>query len=50
MMTDGKSDNGWGPDMDVPEHEGTFEGFVTATKYSTIALVVLMALMAIFLL
>jgi len=34
---------------DYPAHEQTYEAFLTMTKYATISLVVLMALMAYFL-
>ena len=37
------------PAMDYPEHERTYQGFVTFTKISLIAIVVLLALMAYFL-
>jgi hypothetical protein len=34
---------------DYPAHEQTYEAFLKLTKYSTVTLVVLLALMAIFL-
>ena len=37
------------PAMDYPEHTRTYQGFVAFTKYSLIALVILLALMAYFL-
>lgn len=49
-MTDVKPDSVWGAEMDKAEHEQTFEGFVAATKYGTIACVVILVLMAVFLL
>ena len=38
------------PAMDYPEHERTYSMFVNLTKYGTIALIILMIGMAIFLL
>ncbi len=49
-MSEGKSDNVWGADMDVAEHERTFDGFVAFTKYGIIGCTVLLILMAVFLL
>ncbi len=37
------------PAMDYPEHERTYENFLKLFKWSTIALAILMALMALFL-
>lgn len=37
------------PVMDYPEHERTYDNFLTLFKWGTIALIVLMALMALFL-
>lgn len=34
---------------DYAAHEATYEGFLALTKYSTIAIIVILALMAIFL-
>ncbi len=48
-MTDEKLESAWKPEMDAQAHESGYEGFVAFTKYSTIGLVVLMILMAIFL-
>jgi|GEM_PF-3135455 len=50
MMTDGNTQNDWRPEMDEAEHEGTYEGFVAFTKYSVIAMTVLLILGAVFLL
>ena len=41
--------SGGHPAMDYAEHNRTYQGFVAFTKYSIIALVVLLALMAYFL-
>ena len=35
--------------MDYPAHEQTYEGFLTLTKYGTLAVIAILALMAIFL-
>ena len=35
--------------MDYPAHEQTYEGFLVMTKYGTISVIVILALMAIFL-
>ncbi len=35
--------------MDYPAHEQTYEGFLVMTKYGTIAVIAIVALMAIFL-
>jgi aa3 type cytochrome c oxidase subunit IV len=35
--------------MDYPAHEATYEGFIKLVKYGTIAVVIIVALMAIFL-
>lgn len=35
--------------MDYPAHEQTYEGFLTMTKYSTLSIIAILALMAIFL-
>ncbi len=35
--------------MDYPAHEQTYEAFLTMTKWGTISIIVLLALMAIFL-
>lgn len=40
----------WSEDMDTQEHLQTYSGFLTATKYGTIAVVVILVLMAITLL
>ena len=37
------------PAMDYPEHERTYANFIKLFKWSTISLVILMALMALFL-
>lgn len=37
------------PDMDYAEHERTYALFIAMTKWGTISMVVLMALMALFL-
>lgn len=36
--------------MDYPEHEGTYELFISMSKYGTIAVIAILILMAIFLL
>jgi hypothetical protein len=38
------------PAMDYPEHERTYENFIRLFKWSTLALIVVLILMAIFLL
>ena len=35
--------------MDYPAHEATYEGFIKLVKYGTAAVVIILALMAIFL-
>ena len=35
--------------MDYPAHEQTYEGFLKLTKYGTLAVIAILALMAIFL-
>jgi len=35
--------------MDYPAHEATYEGFIKLVKYGTAAVVIIVALMAIFL-
>ena len=35
--------------MDYPAHEQTYEGFLTMTKYGTLSVIAVVALMAIFL-
>lgn len=40
----------WGPEMNADEHIGTYDAFITGTKYTGAAIVVLLVLMAIFLL
>jgi hypothetical protein len=35
--------------MDYPAHEATYEGFIKLVKYGTTAVVIIVALMAIFL-
>jgi tetrahydromethanopterin S-methyltransferase subunit B len=35
--------------MDYPAHEQTYEGFLAMTKYGTLAVIAIVALMAIFL-
>lgn len=37
------------PDMDYKEHEKTYAGFLKVSKYSAIAILVILALMAAFL-
>ena len=37
------------PEMDYAEHEKTYAGFLTVSKYSTIIILVILALMAAFL-
>ena len=37
------------PDMDYDEHEKTYAGFLKVSKYSTIVILVIVALMAVFL-
>ncbi|MBV1885982.1 MAG: aa3-type cytochrome c oxidase subunit IV [Parvibaculaceae bacterium] len=39
----------WGKEMDADAHLSTFDGFYKLTKYGTIAMVVLLAGMALFL-
>jgi hypothetical protein len=34
--------------MDITEHEKTFDGFMTVTKWVTISIIVLLILLAIF--
>jgi hypothetical protein len=36
-----------GAEMDYPQHEKTYDGFLTMTKYGTLACVVLMIAMAV---
>jgi hypothetical protein len=36
-------------DMDISDHERTFEGFVNWTKWTVLAIVVILILMAVFL-
>ena len=37
------------PDMDYKEHKRTYAGFLKVSKYSTVAILVILALMAYFL-
>ena len=37
------------PDMDYEEHQKTYEGFLKVSKYGTIAILAILALMAAFL-
>ncbi len=37
------------PDMDYNEHEKTYAGFIKVSKYSAIAILTILALMAVFL-
>jgi hypothetical protein len=41
---------GWGKEMDTEEHLGTYQGFLTATKWTSIGVIAILILMAIFLL
>jgi hypothetical protein len=41
--------SGGHPAMDYREHVGTYRGFVRAAQYGTVAVIVLLALMAYFL-
>lgn len=49
-MSNETTDSGWGPEMRVEEHIDTYETFLIGAKYGTIAAVVIVTLMAIFLL
>jgi hypothetical protein len=40
----------WGKEMDPEEHLGTWDGFMALTKYGTIAVVLILVFMGIFLL
>lgn len=40
----------WGKEMDSKEHLGTYDGFITATKWGTGLIVLTLILMAVFLL
>ncbi len=52
-MSDAKNEaldaNAWGKEMEAEEHLGTWDGFVAATKWGTIAVVAILVLMGIFL-
>ncbi|MCP4933806.1 MAG: aa3-type cytochrome c oxidase subunit IV [bacterium] len=37
------------PDMDYAEHEKTYAGIIKVSKYSTVLILVILALMAVFL-
>lgn len=41
---------GWGKEMDAEEHLGTYQGFLTVTKWTGIGVIIILILMAIFLL
>ena len=45
-----EDESNWGKEMDREEHLTTFDGFYKLTKYGTVACVVLLALMGLFLL
>ncbi|GAK45655.1 aa3 type cytochrome c oxidase subunit IV [Tepidicaulis marinus] len=49
-MTQENAQAGWSKEMAAEEHMRTYDGFVKGTKYGTIALTVLLILMAITLL
>ena len=48
-MSQNSSDTEWGKEMAAEEHLSTYEGFLTATKWGVIAMVVLLIGMATFL-
>lgn len=48
-MADHTPTEGGHPDMDYAEHERTYQRFIAFTKWSTIALVVILLLMLVFL-
>lgn len=41
---------GWSKEMDSDEHLGTYEGFLAVTKWTSIGVIAILVLMAIFLL
>ncbi len=43
-----KSDAASVPAMDYPEHDRTYDNFIKLFKWSTIALIILMAFLAVF--
>lgn len=45
-----KTDSGWGAAMSTQEHLSTYESFIAMSKVGTVAVVVILALMAFFLL
>ena len=49
-MTNDQAVAGGHPDMDYPEHERTYQGFVTLTKWGIVFLVCLLIFMAVTLL
>lgn len=53
-MSDGKTEafevERWGKEMSPDEHLGTWDGFVALTKYGTVAVILILVFMAIFLL
>jgi hypothetical protein len=49
-MADHNTAHGGHPAMDYAEHERTYRGFTTFTKWGTIAVITIVVLMAIFLL
>lgn len=49
-MAENKAQDGWSTEMDAREHLGTYESFIAMSKWGTIAIAIVLILMAVFLL
>jgi hypothetical protein len=49
-MADNTDNSSWGKEMNSAEHIGTYDAFITGTKVSSVIIVGILVLMAVFLL